>query len=165
MTAKDTQTISTETLSREEAITNELIDDETQTSHTEVIETVISSLEQDDSAMVSKTETGHLWKFRYGTVEVFVQLTGETDDDLLTVWSPVLSLPTKNDAGLMQKLLEMNWSETFETCFGITNGQVVVLSQRAVAGLSPSEISRAITLVATIADDNDEPLIEEFGGS
>jgi hypothetical protein len=165
MTAKDTQTISTETLSREEAITNELIDDETQTSHTEVIETVISSLEQDDSAMVSKTEAGHLWKFRYGTVEVFVQLTGETDDDLLTVWSPVLSLPTKDNPGLMQKLLEMNWSETFETCFGITNGQVVVLSQRAVAGLSPSEISRAITLVATIADDNDEPLIEEFGGS
>lgn len=164
MTAKDTQAISTETLSREEAITNELIDDEAQTSHTDVIETVISSLEQDDSAMVSKTEAGHLWKFRYGTVEVFVQLTGETDDDLLTVWSPVMSLPTKNDAGLMQKLLEMNWSGTFETCFGITNGQVVVLSQRAVAGLSPSEISRAVTLVATIADDNDEPLIEEFGG-
>lgn len=163
MTTQNPNTISTETLSSEEAITNELIEDVTQTSHTDVIETVISSLEQDDTAMVSKTQDGHLWKFRYGTVEVFVQLTGETDDDLLTVWSPVLSLPTQDDAGLMRKLLEMNWSGTFETCFGITNGQVVVLSQRAVAGLSPSEISRAITLVATIADDNDESLIEEFG--
>jgi hypothetical protein len=165
MTTQNPNTISTETLSSEEAITNELIDDATQTSHTDVIETVISSLEQDDTAMVSKTQDGHLWKFRYGTVEVFVQLTGETDDDLLTVWSPVLSLPTKDDAGLMRKLLEMNWSGTFETCFGITNGQVVVLSQRAVAGLSPSEISRAITLVATIADDNDEALVEEFSKS
>jgi hypothetical protein len=165
MTTQNPNTISTETLSSEEAITNELIDDATQTSHTDVIETVISSLEQDDTAMVSKTQDGHLWKFRYGPVEVFVQLTGETDDDLLTVWSPVLSLPTKDDAGLMRKLLEMNWSGTFETCFGITNGQVVVLSQRAVAGLSPSEISRAITLVATIADDNDEALVEEFSKS
>jgi hypothetical protein len=39
----------------------------------------------------------------------------------------------------------------------------VVVLQRAVADLSPGEISRAITLVATIADDNDEILQETFG--
>jgi hypothetical protein len=30
--------------------------------------------------------------------------------------------------------------------------------------LSPGEISRAITLVATIADESDEHLQQEFGG-
>jgi hypothetical protein len=136
------------------------------TSHKEVIETVISSLEQNDSAMVSKTEPeGILWKFQYGSIEVFVQLTGESDEDLLTVWSPVLKLPVADELGLMRKLLSMNWSETLETCFGLMNQQVVVLYQRTVAELSPGEISRAITLVATIADDSDEYLKETFGGS
>lgn len=134
-------------------------------THQEVIETVIASLEQNDSAMVMRMEEGHLWKFQYGTVEVFVQLTGEKDDDLLTVWSKILDLPAQNEPELMRHLLEMNWSETFETCFGIFNEQIVVLAQRTVAELSPGEISRAITLVATIADDNDEILQEKYGQS
>ena len=94
---------------------------------------------------------------------MFVQLTGETDDDLLTVWSTVLNLPAKNEPELMRHLLEMNWSGTFETCFGIFNEQIVVSAQRTVAELSPGEISRAITLVATIADDNDDLLQEKYG--
>ena len=135
---------------------------ESTSTHQEVIETVISSLEENNSAMVNHTEDGTLWKFQYGSVEVFVQLSGETDEDLLTVWSPVLTLPAKDEQGLMKKLLQMNWSETFETCFGLCDNQVILLSQRTVAELSPGEISRAITLVATIADDNDELLKEEF---
>ncbi len=133
------------------------------TSHTEVIETVISSLQEDQSAMVSRSSQGHLWKFKYGSVEVFVQLTGETDEDMLTVWSPVLKLPARNEAALMRKLLEMNWSSTFEAHFGIVDNQVIVSSQRTVAELSPGEVSRNITVVATVADNYDEALQGEFG--
>ncbi|MGK7875323.1 MAG: YbjN domain-containing protein [Xenococcaceae cyanobacterium] len=157
------ETVATENQSTEEVLADELIEDSR--SHREVIETVISSMEENDSAMVFHTEESYLWKFQYGSVEVFVQLTGESDEDILTVWSSVLNLPAKDEPGLMRKLLEMNWAETFETCFGIFNNQVVVLSQRTVAELSPGEISRAITLVATIADDNDEALKEEFGAA
>ncbi len=137
----------------------------TEISHQEAIETVIYSLQENDSAMVHHDDQGFLWKFKYGSVEIYVQLTGETEDDLLTVWSPVLTLPAHNELGLMRKLLEMNGAETLETRFGIMNNQIVVLSQRTVADLSPGEISRAITLVATIADDNDEKLIETYGGT
>jgi hypothetical protein len=132
-------------------------------SRSQVIETVISSLAQKDSAMVSHDGEGTVWKFEYGTVRVLVQLTGESDEDLFTVWSPVLELPARDEANLWRKLLEMNWSETLETCFAILNGRVVVLAQRTVADLSPEEISRLITLVATIADDNDEMLHDKFG--
>ncbi|HAC65724.1 MAG TPA: YbjN domain-containing protein [Cyanothece sp. UBA12306] len=151
----------------ETTIETTLADDFTTTSstHHEVIETVISSLAENESAMVYHDEQGHLWKFQYGSVEVYVQLTGETDDDLLTVWSAVLQLPATDEPGLMRKLLIMNWEETLETRFGIMNDKIVVLTQRTVADLSPEEISRAITLVATIADDNDEILQETFGGS
>ena len=137
----------------------------TEISHQEAIETVIYSLEQNDSAMVHHDDKGSLWKFKYGSVEIYVQLTGETEDDLLTVWSTVLTLPAQDELGLMRKLLEMNGAETLETRFGIMNNQIVVLSQRTVEDLSPGEISRAITLVATIADDNDEKLIETYGGN
>jgi hypothetical protein len=144
----------------------EIIEDllEEQSTHQEIIETVISSLDVDNSAMVNQSSDGHLWKFKYGSVEVFVQITGESDEDLLTVWASVLTFPINNEVGLMRKLLEMNWLGTFETCFGIFNNSVVVLCQRSVAELSPSEISRAITLVANIADENDDLLKAEFGG-
>ena len=131
-------------------------------SHKDEIETVIYSLEENDSAMVHQTDGGYVWKFQYGSVEVFVQLTGESDEDLFTVWSIVLSLPAKNEAQMMRKLLEMNWDSTFEACFAIFNEQVVVSTQRTLHDLSASEISRCITLVATIADDNDEALQAEY---
>ena len=134
-------------------------------SNQSVIETVIGSMAQNESAMVHENEQGYLWKFQYCSVEVFVQLTGETDEDLLTVWASVLTLPVRDEAGLTRKLLTMNWSETLETRFAIMNDAVVVVSQRAVADLAPGEISRAITLVATIADDNDEILQETFGNA
>ncbi|MEQ8468193.1 YbjN domain-containing protein [Coleofasciculus sp. E1-EBD-02] len=159
------ETVSTEGLSTEEIVSTEFIQDQTTVNYVETIETVISSLEQDDSAMVSHNDEGYLWKFKYGSVEVFVQLTGSTDEDTFTVWSSVLNLPAEKEAELMRRLLEMNWSDTFESRFGIVDDQVVVLSSRTVAELSPGEISRAITIVATIADDNDEALQEEFGAT
>ena len=158
--------MTTESLATSEAIesmTGEFL--ASTNSHKEMIEMVISTLQQHDTAMVQHTEKGYLWKFQYGSVEVFVQLTGESDDDFLTVWSSVLKLPVQDELGLTRKLLAMNCAETFESHFAIMNDQVVVISQRTVADLSPGEISRAITLVATVADNNDEMLRESFGGS
>ena len=147
-------------------LVNELTEETTDINHVEIIESVIGSLEQDDSAMVSQPpEGGYLWKFKYGSVEVCVRLTGETDEDLITVWAAVLKLPAKDEPRLMRKLLEMNCSNTFEARFGIIEGQVVVISIRTLAELSPGEVSRLITVVATIADNNDETLQFEFGAA
>ncbi len=129
----------------------------------ETIEAVIASLDQGEGAMVSRNEDGHLWTFKYGSVNVYVQLTGETESDTLTVWSPVLSLPARDEPALMRRLLEMNCSETLEARFGISGNQVLVISSRILQDISPAEISRLMTIVATIADDSDEPLAEEFG--
>ena len=156
------ETVSTQSLSSDQLV-NELIEETTTSNHIEVIQTVISSLDHEQSAMVSQGEGGHIWKFKYGTVEVFVQLSGTTDEDTFTVWSFVLQLPAKNEAQLMRKLLEMNWRETFEGRFAIVDRQIAVVASRTVAELSPGEISRAITTVATIADNNDETLHSEFG--
>lgn len=150
--------------SQENYTPDELISATTAINHVELIENVISTLEQDNSAMVKKTpEGGYFWKFKYGSVEVFVQLTGVSDEDTITVWSVVLNLPAKEELKLMRYLLELNCTSTFEARFGIIENQVVVISTRTVAELSPGEISRIITIVATIADDNDEALVEEYG--
>lgn len=131
-------------------------------SHKDEVETVIYSLEENDSAMVQASDDGYIWKFQYGTIKVFVQLTGESDEDLLTVWATVLSLPVENELDLLRKLMALNWSGTFETCFSLFNNQIVVSTQRTVDDLSPTEISRSITLVATIADEYDELLQAEY---
>lgn len=160
----DPETVSTQNLSSNELV-NELIESSTQSNHAEVIETVISSLDQDQSAMVNHTEGGHVWKFKYGSVEVFVQLTGNTDDDTFTAWAQILKLPVQNEAQLLRKLLAMNWSDTFEARFALVDEQIVVVATRTVAELSPGEISRAITVVASIADDNDDALQAEFAAA
>lgn len=134
-------------------------------NYVDVIETVISSLQQDQSAMVSHSDKGHLWKFKYGSVEVFVQLPGTSDEDTLTVWASILKLPVQDEAKLLRKLMEMNWTSTFESRFAIAGDEVIVCTQRTLAELSPAEVSRNITIVATIADDNDDALQAEFPAS
>lgn len=158
-------TNSQETITSDDLI-NELIAETTTIKHVEVIENVIDSLEQDDSAMVSHSPEGaYLWKFKYGSVEVFVQLSGTSDEDTITVWSEVLKLPAKDEPRLLRYLLELNCSSTFEARFGIIEYKVVVISTRTLAELSPGEVSRLITIVATIADDHDEALQSEFGAT
>lgn len=150
-----------ETLTSNEV--NDLIVETATINHVEVIENVIDSLEQDDSAMVSRNPDGnYLWKFKYGSVEVFVQLSGTSDEDTMTVWAAVLKLPVKDEPQLLRYLLELNCTTTLEARFGIIENQVVVISTRTLAEISPGEVSRLITIVATIADDNDEALQSKF---
>lgn len=137
-------------------------DESMMASHVDVIETIISSMEQDGSAMVNHSEDGHLWKFRYGTVDVFVQLSGETANDMFTTWSPVHKLPVANEADMMRRLLELNCGSTFEACFGLIDQSVVVFATRTLEDINPSEISRLITIVASIADENDEMLLKDY---
>ncbi|MEB3341973.1 YbjN domain-containing protein [Okeania sp.] len=163
MTTNNPETVSVDNPSTEAADINDLITEDFSLSYIEEIETVIANMAEEQKVMVAQNESGHLWKFKYGTVDVYVRLTGETDDDTLTVWSYVLKLPAKNEPELMRRLLQMNWLSTMESHFAIVDNQIVVVATRTVAELSPGEISRAITIVANLADESDEPLIEEFG--
>ncbi|MCT7950195.1 YbjN domain-containing protein [Ancylothrix sp. C2] len=156
-------TVSTEIPSTEDMITNELIEDAVSVNLVLEIETVIGSMALDQKVMVGHSEEAYFWKFQYGSVEVFVQLTGFDDEDTLTVWSVVLPLPAKNEQDLFRKILEMNWSATFEARFGILEDNIIVVSSRTIADLSPQEISRIITIVATIADENDDAWQAEYG--
>jgi hypothetical protein len=128
----------------------------------EAIEMVISSLDSYDEAFVNHTDEGHIWTFRYGSVKVFVQLTGKTEEDTIRVWSPILKLPVQRQPELMSQLLELNWQNTFESQFASFNQEIVVVASRSLADLSAGEISRLITVVATIADDYDEPLQNQY---
>ncbi len=133
--------------------------DEGSSSYVEMIETVISSLEKEGTAMVGHAQDGYLWKFGYGSAEeVFVQLTGLTDDDTLTVWSAVGDLPDSGAGDLALKLMQLNWTTTLEGRFALLNNKIVVVTSRTLAGLSAGEVSRSITIVATLADDSDSLL-------
>lgn len=143
-------------------LTNQTMEDAMPVSHHDVVETVISGMAQENSALVQQNDEGTIWKFTYGSVAVLVQLTGEGDNDLFRVWADVLPLPVNDEKALLQEVMQLNWSETFEACFALKDNTLITLHQRTVADLSPSEISRAITLVATIADDHDDRLKEKY---
>lgn len=153
------------TTARDDIPLDVLVDESMGVDYVREIETVIASLAEDQKVLVGQSDAGHLWKFKYGSVQVFVQLTGSTEEDTLTVWSSVLKLPAQNESEMMRRLLEMNWSSTYEARFGMLGDEIVVLSSRSVSDLNPGEISRSITVVATIADDHDEALQEEFGAA
>ncbi|MCS7030101.1 MAG: YbjN domain-containing protein [Gloeomargarita sp. SKYG116] len=129
---------------------------------TDDVETVISSLAEPDSAQVSHLDQGCIWRFRYGTAEVYVQMTGTTPDDMLTVWSSVLKLPVQQQTELFQHLLELNWATTMEARFAILNQEVVVVGTRSLQDLDPSETARLITVVASLADLYDQDLKARF---
>ncbi|MBC8120878.1 MAG: YbjN domain-containing protein [Gemmatimonadaceae bacterium] len=138
-------------------------------THREEVETVIDSLAVEGSIRFTQmpdSDKGLLWIFKYGTIRVYVAITGETDDDTLTVWAPVLKMPAtpEKEGDLYRFLLERNWLETWESRFCIRNDEVVLLSMRTLDSIDPGEISRAITIVATLADEYDESLLEQFGG-
>ena len=126
----------------------------------QTIQTVIASMDADNSAL--ENQTIDTWKFQYGTVEVVVNITGTEPSDTFTVFATVLSAPFKDEAKLTRWLLEKNATDTFEARYALQNDQVLVLSSRSVEDLSPGEISRIITIVAAIADENDEFLKENF---
>jgi hypothetical protein len=127
----------------------------------QTIQTVIQSMDADHTAVVN--QTGDTWKFRYGTVEVIVNITGTAPTDTFTVLSSILRAPFKDEVKMMRQLLEKNMTETFEARFAMQDDQVLVVSSRSVEDLSPAEISRIIGIVAAIADSHDEALKSEFG--
>ncbi len=126
------------------------------------VETVISSLAEPDSAQVSHLDQGYLWRFRYGTAEIYVQMTGVSPDDTFTVWSSLLKLPVQGEVNLYRQLLELNWATTMEARFAILDQEVVVVGTRSLLGLDPFEIARMITIVASLADLYDEELQTQF---
>lgn len=130
----------------------------------ETIETVISSLDEFDNVLVRREDGGHLWKFTYGSADIWVQLTGVQEEDILSIWSPILPLPVPEQDKLFRKLMSLNWLQTLEAHFATIQNQIVVLTSRSIEDLSVSEISHLITLVATLADDYDDLLDQEFGG-
>jgi Putative bacterial sensory transduction regulator len=140
--------------------TGEMIDSANIFNHAETIQTVISSMDPEKTAVVNKP--GDTWKFQYGSVEVIVNITGEGSSDIFTVLATVLSYPVKDEAKLMKLLLEKNAAETFESRYAIQGDRVIVIAARSVEDLSPKEIARTIGIVAAIADDNDESLKAEF---
>lgn len=153
--------VSTDINTMEATIPLQEVDLSSGLNHAETIQTVIASMDADNTAVVN--QTGDTWKFRYGTVEVIVNITGEEPSDMFTVLAKVLSYPVKDEARMMRFLLEKNAADTFEARYAIQNDSVLVLSTRSVQDLYPSEISRVIAIVASIADDIDEYLLEEFG--
>ncbi|MEN9239427.1 MAG: YbjN domain-containing protein, partial [Thermostichales cyanobacterium SZTDM-1c_bins_54] len=100
----------TQLVSPEPSLDSLALDTELPLSIQDQVVTAISALTSDP--IYENHQSGHTWKFTYGTVTVYVHLSGEASSDIFTVWAPVLNLPVSKQEALYATLLEKNWSET-----------------------------------------------------
>jgi hypothetical protein len=87
------------------------------------------------------------------------------EKDLLLVSSPVIGLPEQNLLPLFRKLLTMNLAETRDAAFALNEGAGTIDLQikRPLEHLDYSELERAVSTLAEMADKYNDVMAESFG--
>lgn len=109
-----------------------------------------------------------VYKMRRGSVDVVAALSTEGRDGraYVRVVAPVIVPPTDatKRASLLERLLELNAHGMQNAAFGLSDGQVIAVSERPVTGLDQVEFEQMLTHLSAIADTFDDKLVAEFGG-
>jgi len=109
--------------------------------------------------------TVRAWRITKGTATIRVSLVDRADFTHLRAASAVMKLDgAVSRSALFAHLLEQN-AELTGAAFALKDDVVFVLAERSTLDLDRSEVKDLIDRVQTYADDNDEPLVERFGGS
>ncbi len=127
------------------------------------VEQLLLNLGLDPAQARMSTQEGYGWSFRRGSAIIEVYITQNAGVGYLQVLSPILHLPAQGLLPLYRRLLELNLQLT-NAAFGVYLDVVYVFSERPLDGLDAVEANNIINLVAQYADDQDDKLVEEFGG-
>lgn len=112
-------------------------------------------------------ENGFL-HFPVGSIRCTLGIVALKERDLFLVYAPILDLPSDHDLilPLYRLLLEMN--NRFELSmakFGLHGDTVFLSAMRPLEGLDASEVAEMVCWVSGLADDMDERLLADFGGT
>ena len=102
-----------------------------------------------------------------GASEAFtVGLSNRADYVYLRVVAPVLTVNAAVDTNrLFARLLELNAREVTGAAFATAGDEVQIVSERSTIDLDRSEVRDVIARVSKYADDWDDRLVEEYGGT
>lgn len=111
---------------------------------------------------------GPAWGMTQGSAEVYIFLTASgTGDNFIQVVSPVMkpSPEAMSAPQFLKRLLELNANELTGAAFGLRDDEVVLTSDRSTSGLDKIEVEEMIRRVSDYADQYDDALTLEFGGT
>jgi hypothetical protein len=115
-----------------------------------------------------QSQGGPAWGLTSGSAEIFVFLTAaKSGDNFIQVVAPVMTPTEEHLAGarLFRRLLELNAGELTGAAFGLRGNEVVITTDRSTQGLDPVEVEEMIRRVSDYADQYDDALTLEFGGT
>lgn len=121
-----------------------------------------------DPATTRAREAGQIaYALRRGSARILIAIhapAGDRTEGRLRVVAPVVRLPPpQTELALYRRLLEANAAELVGAAFAISAGEVVVVAERTVRDLDPSEVDGMIRNVGRVADRYDDELAAAFG--
>ena len=85
--------------------------------------------------------------------------------DILLFLSKMMAVPAARRAELFEKLLDLNYTATSNAAFALDRktNTIYLRASRSIAGLDYEEFEEMLHTVATVADEWDDRLVEQFG--
>lgn len=108
----------------------------------------------------------HAWQIRRGSASVRIGLGLRDEVPQLRVVSTVLTLDEHVDqAALFRRLLGLNRTALCSAAFALDGAYVQIVTERSTIDLDRSEVFDLIRRIELYADEYDDRLVEEFGGT
>jgi hypothetical protein len=115
---------------------------------------------RDDRAGVLRS-----WKVHKGSAAVRIAVVENDDFTHLRVMATVLTVgPATDRTALFAHLLGVNL-ELCGAAFALRGDQVMIVAERSTLDLDRSEVMDVIARVQRYADDHDDALVADFGGT
>ncbi|MBN2341450.1 MAG: YbjN domain-containing protein [Deltaproteobacteria bacterium] len=147
------------------------IDRETETKYDTAVQLVNSFIER-FSAVVSKAtgsdvafgllDADGFTSVKRGSATVGINVVEQSD--VLIFIARMMKVPSDNTEACFRKILELNFTATSDAAFAIEKATdtICLRAQRTISGLDYDEFEEMLHTIATVADEWDDRLIEEF---
>jgi hypothetical protein len=115
---------------------------------------------------IASPEARRAWRVRKGSAEVVITLIERDDYWHLRVVAAVMTLDdsVKRET-LFSRVLELNSNEVHGAAFALRHPYLILLAERTTLDLDRSEVYDTINRVQNYADDWDDRLVAEYGGT
>jgi hypothetical protein len=105
------------------------------------------------------------WKVHKGSAAVRISVIEGDDFTHLRVMAPVMTIaPATDRAALFAHLLGIN-CELCGAAFALRGDVVMIVAERSTLDLDRSEVMDVVARVQRYADDHDDALVADFGGT
>ena len=106
------------------------------------------------------------WTIRKGSATISIDLVEYPDSYRVRVSAIIMTLDGKVDrAALFQRLLNLNAACVTGAAFAVQDDEVLLLSERSTLDLDRGELRDLVSVVRAFADEFDDKLVAEFGGT